>query len=43
VIVLWFAADGMVTEVSVPRQDYFHRADLIALASDPRLAFPLPR
>jgi hypothetical protein len=43
VIVLWFGADGMVTEVSAPRQDYFARADLIALASDPRLAFPLPR
>ena len=42
-IVLWFGADGMITEVSLSRQDYFARADLIELVSDPRLSFPLPR
>ncbi len=42
-IVARYGADGMNTEVSVPRRGQFAEQDLVALVSDPGLRFPLPR
>jgi hypothetical protein len=41
--VVRFGADGMVTAVAESNGSRFSEEQLIALASDTRLAFPLPR